>query len=111
MIPKPPSIQQIVYETAYFYNVTAGQIVSAHRQKHIVLARHVAMFLIRELTNASLEHVGDMLGGRDHTTIMHGVDRVRFQRETDETLAAQVAILHQTLRPKEPVPQIELACA
>jgi chromosomal replication initiator protein len=55
------------------------------------------MFLIREETDASLPQIGDVLGGRDHTTVMYGCDKIAARLETDDALRRQVIAVRQRL--------------
>jgi chromosomal replication initiator protein len=63
----------------------------------VALPRQVAMFLIREGTNASLPQIGEALGGRDHTTVMYGVDKIASLMETDDALRRRVSAIRETL--------------
>jgi chromosomal replication initiator protein len=55
------------------------------------------MYLLRHETGASLPQIGEALGGRDHTTVMYGVDRIADRLEIDDALRRQVLILRETL--------------
>jgi chromosomal replication initiator protein len=55
------------------------------------------MFLIREGTDASLPKIGAVLGGRDHTTVMYGLDKIASLLETDDGLRRQVAAIREAL--------------
>ena len=59
-----------------YYSVKAIDVKGSRRTKDIVLPRQVAMYLMKELTGLSLVAIGDLLGGRDHTTVMHGIDKI-----------------------------------
>ncbi len=65
--------------------------------KEIALARHVAMYLVRELTEASLVRVGKAFGGRDHTTVLHGCERIAQNLERDEELRYDLLRLRERL--------------
>lgn len=70
----PDQILESIYK---YFNVSVDQIKGPRRQKELVLPRQVAMYLIYEECKTPFEKIGEMLGGRDHTTIMHGVDKIR----------------------------------
>lgn len=69
----PEAIMQAV---ADYYRVDKGDMTSQRRSREIALPRQVAMYLTRELTGLSTTRIGDAFGGRDHTTVMHGCDKI-----------------------------------
>jgi len=89
------TMPQVMETTAHFYNLTLGDLTGRRRTKEIALARHVAMYLARELTESSLPRIGKAFGGRDHTTVLHGYNRIAENLERDEELR------HALLRLKE----------
>ena len=89
--------QQIIDTVANFYNLTTEALHGPDRTKEVALARQVAMYLIREETDASLPAVGDLLGGRDHTTIMYGYKKVADMIERDDNLRRQLISLRERL--------------
>lgn len=74
---RPPTIRAIKWAVARAFKVTAVDLNSARHGKKFVLPRHVVMVLARNLTSLSLPQIGRALGGRDHTTIMHGVRKMQ----------------------------------
>lgn len=74
---KTSSLQSILQETAKYFGIEEQKIRGKTRKQNIVLARQVAMYLMREHTEASFNQVGEEFGGRDHTTVMHGVDKIK----------------------------------
>ncbi|WP_107726179.1 chromosomal replication initiator protein DnaA [Neisseria weaveri] len=77
----------IIDATAKYYRVKISDILGKKRTRSIARPRQVAMSLTKELTNLSLPSIGDAFGGRDHTTIMHGIKAVAKLREEDPELA------------------------
>ncbi|HTI33069.1 MAG TPA: chromosomal replication initiator protein DnaA [Miltoncostaea sp.] len=73
------SIEVIQGEVCRYYNVSHEEITGDKRTRRIVLPRQVAMYLSRELTDASLPQIGRAFGGRDHTTVMYAVQKVTGQ--------------------------------
>ena len=73
---KSLSMAQILKEVCKYYSVKTADIKGKRRTKNIVLPRQVAMYLMRDLTGEPLMSIGQFLGGRDHTTIMHGINKV-----------------------------------
>ena len=71
------SIDNIINEVSYEYDVKDYDIRSGRRAQHIVHARQVVFYVAREATNLSLPEIGRRMGGRDHTTVLHGYNRVK----------------------------------
>ncbi len=88
---------QILDTVGGFYNLTSQALLGPERTKEIAMARQVAMYLIREETDASLPAVGELLGGRDHTTIMYGYKKVADMIERDDNLRRQLISLRERL--------------
>ena len=88
---------QILDTVGGFYNLTRQALLGPERTKEIAMARQVAMYLIREETDASLPAVGELLGGRDHTTIMYGYRKVADMIERDDNLRRQLISLRERL--------------
>ena len=88
---------EILETVAAQFRVKVEDLQGRKRTKEVVNPRQIAMFLVRELTPASLVEIGAALGGRDHTTVMHGIDKVGRDLETDAALRAQVVSLRETL--------------
>jgi len=86
-------VKNIIKETAEHYGVSALDIMSKKRKKEIALARQVAMYLMRELTESSYPKIGDSFGGRDHTTVMHSCKKVERQMKENIELATSVKTL------------------
>jgi chromosomal replication initiator protein len=87
----------IVAAVADHYRVTPADLRGRSRSKEIVGPRQVAMYLLREETTASLLEIGQELGGRDHTTVMHGIDKIDQQLQTDTALRAQLMAIREAL--------------
>ena len=81
------TIEQIQKVTASYYKTRVSDILSSKRDKKNTLPRHVAMTLCKELTNNSLPTIGDMFGGRDHTTVLHANKKIINLKREDSQLA------------------------
>jgi chromosomal replication initiator protein len=80
----PP--QLIMEQTADYFSLSTGDLVSKSRSRPLTQARHIAMYLMRECTGLSLVKIGEIFGGRDHTTVLHGIKKVEDEmRERDAT--------------------------
>lgn len=90
-------IHSIQTAVAKFYNVTVAEIVGKKRVKRIVVPRQVAMYLARELTDASLPKIGKAFGGKDHTTVLHACDKIAEAILNDDKLQEEVATLKKRL--------------
>jgi chromosomal replication initiator protein len=81
-----PDPQAVLEAVAQHFKLELAALQGPRRQKELVLARHVAMYLLREDCHASFPEIGRELGGRDHTTVMYGVERVTREREHDPSM-------------------------
>lgn len=90
-----PLIQQAVAE---YFNLTVEDLKSKRRTQNIALPRQIAMYLARELTDSSLPKIGEEFGGRDHTTVMHGCERVKEYMGTDPSVNQAIKDLTQQLK-------------
>lgn len=84
------SIQDIQSITGDVMDVSESDIFGKGRKMEVALARQVAMYLSRELTNSSLKTIGLHFGGRDHSTVVHACKVIEEKREKDETLRSQL---------------------
>ncbi len=95
--PGSLSVDQIIEAVAQFYNLETKDLLGRRRSKDIVTARQMAMYLAREETNASLPQIGRALGGRDHTTVLHGYEKIRAQVEEDDRLRREMLAIRELL--------------
>jgi chromosomal replication initiator protein len=96
--PRDLNFDQILEAVSEYYAVPETKIVGKRRDKDTAHARHVVMYLAREETPASLSSIGNELGGRDHTTISHGHDKIESLIETDDQLRQDVFSIREALR-------------
>lgn len=80
---KMVTLENIQKTVADYYKIRVADILSKRRSRNIARPRQVAMSIAKELTNHSLPEIGDAFGGRDHTTVLHAVRKVKELRETD----------------------------
>ncbi len=92
LLPRRSEVQpgQIVQHVANSFNISIDSIKGRDRSRQIALPRQVAMYLLREEANISLPQIGEVLGGRDHTTVMYGCDKIADMLERDDRLRRQV---------------------
>ncbi|MBR5239683.1 MAG: chromosomal replication initiator protein DnaA [Clostridia bacterium] len=78
-----PGIETVMVETAGYFNIDPQLLKSSSKKKEIVKARQVAMFLAREVLEMSLPKIGEEFGGRDHSTVMYSIEKIKESRKTD----------------------------
>jgi len=88
--PRQLTVAAITEAVAELYHLDVADLVGSRRTKDISLARQVAMYVARELTDLSLNVIGSKFGGRDHTTVMHAIDKIKTQLAKDTQLSAEV---------------------
>ena len=71
-----PTPNLIINQVCKFYNVEESVLRGTQKTKGVAEARQVAMYLIRKMTNLSLPQIGQVFGNRDHTTVLHGCDKI-----------------------------------
>lgn len=92
------TIDEIQRRVAEHYNVRLSDMIGPKRLRTIARPRQVAMYLAKQLTTRSLPEIGRRFGGRDHTTIMHGVRKIEELMSTDSQLADDIQLLRRTLQ-------------
>jgi chromosomal replication initiator protein len=91
------TLPEIIRAVALHYGVSEAELVGQSRRKEIAGPRQVVMYLAREDTNASLPQIGEALGGRDHTTILYGSEKIANQIEQDDALRRDVIAIREAL--------------
>jgi chromosomal replication initiator protein len=89
--------ERIIAVVARQFGIEVDRLLSRERSKEVALPRHVAMYLMREETSASLPQIGEALGGRDHTTVMYGCNKITNLMDTDDVLRRQVLLVREKL--------------
>jgi chromosomal replication initiator protein len=92
------SVEFIQKSVADFYKLKVADMYSKRRPANIALPRQIAMYLAKELTQKSLPEIGELFGGRDHTTVLHAVRKITELRQHRPELNHQIHVLEQTLR-------------
>jgi len=90
----------IIQVVADHFGLTPLDIASQKRNKEVVYPRQIVMYLCQNMTDASLQEIGKYLGGRDHTTIIHGREKISADLKTNENLANTIEILKKKLSPQ-----------
>lgn len=94
----PLTPDDIIRRTADTYSVTPFELTGPSRKQPLARIRQIAMYLCRDLTELSLPKIGQAFGGRDHTTVMHAVDKVKTLMQSDKQIFHEVNDLSQKLR-------------
>jgi chromosomal replication initiator protein len=89
-IPEKVTIEQIIERVCSHYRVSQDAIYSNSRSRTVSYPRQVAMYLARTETDASFPQIGMHLGNRDHTTILHGYEKINSLLETDASLRRDI---------------------
>ena len=89
--------QTIIGCVTKYFGLSSDDMTGKSRDKAIVVPRQIAMYLVREETNVSLEQIGQLLGGRDHTTVMHGWDKISGAVQEDHQLRNDVLAVRSML--------------
>ena len=92
------TIEEIQRKVAEHYNIRLSDLIGPKRLRTIARPRQVAMYLAKQLTPRSLPEIGRRFGGRDHTTIMHGVRRIEELMATDSQLSDDLQLLRRLLQ-------------
>lgn len=92
------SVENIQKTTADFYKIKIADMYSKKRPASIARPRQIAMYLAKELTQKSLPEIGELFGGRDHTTVLHAVRKIGGERQKNTELNQQLHVLEQTLK-------------
>ena len=95
---EPVRTDTILAETAGYFGVTVDDLRSQNRSRPIVQARQIAMYLMRDLTDLSLPKVGDVFGGRDHTTVLHACQKIVGQLSEKRQVYHQIQDLTSRIR-------------
>jgi chromosomal replication initiator protein len=92
------SVENIQKTVADFYKIKVADMYSKKRPASIARPRQIAMYLAKEMTQKSLPEIGELFGGRDHTTVLHAVRKIGGERAKNTELNQQLHVLEQTLK-------------
>ena len=96
--PKKITVGDVLGAVAEYYNVPEKSILSANRSREVSNARHMAIYLTKELTEHSLTEIGFKMGRRTHATVLHSVALMKEKLEFDPVLRQTVEQIESTLR-------------
>lgn len=91
------TVEEIQRKVSEHYNIRLSDLIGPRRLRAYARPRQVAMWLSKTMTNRSLPEIGKRFGGRDHTTILHGVKKIEELKQTDSGLAEDLELLRRAL--------------
>ena len=91
------TIEKIIAKVADYYSMTPSQLTGRIRVARIAMARHIAMYLIRDLLDAPFSKIGEAFGGKDHATVINGVKKVENSLASDPDMAIAISDLKRRL--------------
>lgn len=91
------TLEGILEVAASYFGISTAELIGRNRSARVALARQIIMFVMREETGASLPQIGQALGGRDHTTVMHGCEKIAGELSSDPELARTISELRHRL--------------
>ncbi len=91
-------VENIQKTVADFYKIKVADMYSKKRPASIARPRQIAMYIAKEMTQKSLPEIGELFGGRDHTTVLHAVRKIAAERQKNTDLNHQLHVLEQTLK-------------
>lgn len=97
---RPVSAQLIQSEVCRYFNISKNDLVGSKRSQPIVYPRQIAMYITREMTDYSLPKIGEVYGGRDHTTVLHAVNKIESLIHNERDLYNQVRELISRIKQK-----------
>jgi len=90
------SLDTVSKSVAKYYGVTVGDLKSKKRNQHVVFARQIAFYMMKKYTQSSLQIIGHYLGGKDHTTVLHAIDKIEKLTKKDASLEQKLQTIHKT---------------
>jgi len=99
LLPQQSNVEpsQVVSAVAQAFGIPRERLLGRERSREVALPRQIAMYLLREEANVSLPQIGEVLGGRDHTTVLYACEKVAHLIERDDRLRRQVLQIRETL--------------
>ena len=91
------TIEEIQRKVAEHYNIRLSDMIGPKRVRTIARPRQIAMYLAKNMTTRSFPEIGRRFGGRDHTTIMHGIRKIEELKASDSQLAEDLTLLRRLL--------------
>ena len=90
LIYKSFTPKEIIEKVAGFYNIETSELYKKSRRSNIVKPRQIAMYILREVSDLSYPLIGDKFGGKDHTTVIHSVEKIKKDILNDSVLKQEI---------------------
>lgn len=97
--PREITPQFIIEVVAEHYQISLDQMISKTRSSQIAIPRQIAMYLCDEMTDSPKKYIGQLLGGRDHSTVIHGINKVKEDYKNDEELKKEIEAIKKKINP------------
>lgn len=97
--PREITPQLIIEVVSEHYHISVDQMISKNRSSDIAKPRQIAMYLCKNMTSNSLDVIGSLLGGRDHSTIIHGIKKVTEEYESNENVRNTIETIKKKINP------------
>ena len=97
--PQEITLQMIVEIVCDHFQISMDQILSKSRTNEIARPRMIAMYLAKTMTGSSQDAIGAFLGGRDHSTVIHGIKKVEAEIQNNETMKNQIEVIKKKINP------------
>ena len=98
----PLTVDDILETVCRFFDVTPNAVKGPSRKKELVMPRQIVMYLADKYTNIPAARIGKLVGGRDHSTVLHSINKVREMKEKDKSFASQLKKVDEMLKVKKP---------
>ena len=97
----PLTIDDIIEKVCNHYNVTANEVNSKSRKRELVVARQVSMYLAQKYTKMPTSRIGKLIGGRDHSTVLHSCTQVSERLKIDKSFSNEISSIENSFRLKK----------
>ena len=98
-VSKPVTVDGIINVVADHFNITPQDIRGSKRSRNIAYPRQITMYLCRHMTQSSLQAIGELMGNKDHSTVIHGIDKIEKDLENDDNLKNTIEVLQKKISP------------
>ena len=98
----PLTVDDVLETVCRFFDVTPNAVKGPSRKKELVMPRQIVMYLADKYTNIPAARIGKLVGGRDHSTVLHSINKVREMKEKDKSFASQLKKVDEMLKVKKP---------
>ena len=93
------TVDGIINVVADHFNITPQDIRGSKRSRNIAYPRQITMYLCRHMTQSSLQAIGELMGNKDHSTVIHGIDKIEKDLENDDNLKNTIEVLQKKISP------------